>query len=292
MNGRDEALKRRSGEGHGAPSSGPRPTILGVLNLTRDSFSDGGRFLDPAAAVAHAQEMAAAGADLIDVGAQATNPDAEQLDEAEETRRVLAVLPALKARGLTVSVDTFRPGVMAAALAAGADIINDVTGGRTPGTLAVLARTSAPVIVMHSTSSSPRAAPTWIDPATTVERVCVFFAERLATLAAAGIARERVILDPGLGFFLGSNAEASVAVLRGLPRLAALGRPLCLGGSRKSFVGALLDGPAQPRAVDERGYGTLAVELWAALQGVAYLRTHDVRALCDALRVWRAVGQP
>jgi dihydropteroate synthase len=265
------------------------PTILGVVNVTRDSFSDGGRFLDPGAAIAHAQELAVDGADIIDLGAQATNPDAEQLDEAEETRRVLAVLPALKARGLTVSVDTFRPAVMTAALDAGADLINDVTGVRTPGALAVLARAAVRVIVMHSTTSGPRAAPTWTDPAMIVSRVRSFFEERLSTLAAGGIARERIILDPGLGFFLGTNPEASVAVLRGLPELAALGRPLCLGVSRKFFVGALLDGPAQPRSVAERSAGTLAAELWAAHHGVAYLRTHDVRALRDGLRVWHAL---
>jgi dihydropteroate synthase type 2 len=268
------------------------PHLLGIVNMTRDSFSDGGRYLDPSRAVAHALQLVADGADIIDLGAESTNPDAEAVPPATECARLLAALPILKARGLTVSVDTYRPEVMRAVLAAGADFINDVTGFRQPGAVEVAAAATARLIVMHSTASGPRAQRKHVPPETLVAHVVAFFEERIATLTAAGVDRARLILDPGLGFFLGANPQASVAVLRGLDRLRAFGLPLCVSASRKSFIGALLDGTAHPRPIDQRGAGTLAVELWAAQQGVEYIRTHDVRALRDGLRIATALTEP
>ncbi len=262
--------------------------ILGILNLTRDSFSDGGHYLNPPAATAHAAQLLADGADIIDVGAESTHPDSEAVEPEEEIRRLAPVLSDLRARGARVSVDTCKPAVMRYALAHGAEFINDVRGFREPGAVEAVRDAPAQLIVMHSRSPTARAwrePPLPTSPAEIVAQIEAFFAERLATLAAAGIDRRRVILDPGMGFFLGSDPELSLTTLGALPRLARLGCPLLVCTSRKSFLGAWLGTPRQPRPIAERSAGTLATELWAALHGAAYLRTHDVRALRDALRV-------
>ncbi len=260
--------------------------ILGILNLTRDSFSDGGRFLDSPDAVSHGHALAAAGAWAIDLGAESTHPDAEEVSTDEEIRRLEAVGPALKRQGLRISVDTYKPDVMRAALAWGADLINDVTGMRAPEAIDAVAAADCGLIVMYARAAAGKAERAEGDPDTILDEIEAWFADRLAALAAAGVAPERVILDPGMGFFLGSNAEVSVRVLRHLPRLAAtFGLPLLISTSRKSVIGSLLEPDGPPRPVDQRGAGTLASEIFAALQGCAYIRTHDVQALADALRV-------
>lgn len=264
--------------------------ILGILNITRDSFSDGGRFLAPGDALAHALQLVADGADIIDVGAESTHPDAEDVSAEEELRRLTPIVRALTANRIRVSVDTYKPEVMRAVLELGAELINDVTALRDPAAVTVLRDSPARVILMHSISSGARAQRADESPATIVQRIVTFFETRVAELESAGIVRERLILDPGMGFFLGRDPAVSLAVLRNLNRLAALGLPLCVSTSRKSFIGALLGTTGSPRPVDERGAGTLATELWCVQHGVQYIRTHDARALHDAVHLWQALA--
>jgi dihydropteroate synthase len=267
--------------------------LIGILNITRDSFSDGGRFLVPEAALEHARQLVADGADIIDVGAESTHPDAEDVSADVEIERLTAVIERLKADDVRVSVDTYKPAVMRHVLALGADLINDVTALRDPEAVAAVRDSDARLIIMHSRASGARAErPTLSNdrsgPAM-VDQIVEFFGQREAELAAAGIDRRRLILDPGMGFFLSPRPESSLAVLRGLERIAALGLPVCVSTSRKSFVGSVLGGGEEPRPVTQRGAGTLATEIWAAWRGVAYIRTHDVRALHDALTMLAAI---
>jgi dihydropteroate synthase len=262
--------------------------IFGILNVTRDSFSDGGRWIEPAAAIGRGLELVADGADVIDVGAASTHPDSEDVSAAEELRRLEPVVGELLARGVRVSVDTWRPEVIGAMAALGVEFINDVTALADPRSVAIVREAPVRVVLMHSTAPGARAVREASQPPEPpephVERVRAFFERRLAELEAAGVARERTLLDPGMGFFLSSDPAPSLAVLKHLGRLAALGRPLLVSTSRKSFLGAVTG-----RGVHERGAATLASELFAARAGAAYLRTHDVRALADALAVLAAI---
>ncbi len=265
--------------------------ILGILNITRDSFSDGGRYLDADRAIAHARQLVADGATFVDVGAESTHPDAEDVSAADEIARLTPVIKALRADGIGVSVDTYQPAVISAALELGAEIINDVTALRDPAAVDVVRDHDARLILMHSTASAARAERGDVSARTIVDRIVDFFSGRIAELEHAGIARERLILDPGMGFFLGRDAAVSLAVLRNLDRIADLGLPVCVSTSRKSFLGAVLGTASHPRPVEQRAAGTLATEMWAAQHGVQYLRTHDVRALHDALTVWQAIAE-
>ncbi|MEP0848305.1 MAG: dihydropteroate synthase [Phycisphaerae bacterium] len=269
--------------------------IFGIVNVTRDSFSDGGRCLDPAAAIAHARRLLDEGADVIDVGAESTHPDAEDVPAEEQIARLAPVIEALKARGVAVSVDAYQPAVIREALRWGADYVNDVTALRDPEAVRLVRDAPCGLILMHSRCASARAergggnAANRADAAGIVYEIIEFFRRRLDQLAAQGIARPRLILDPGMGYFLGADPRLSFEVLRGLPRLRSLGCPLLVSTSRKSFIGAMLGGADAPRPVDGRAVGTVVTELWAALQGVEYVRTHDARALRDALTVWSAL---
>lgn len=258
--------------------------ILGILNVTRDSYSDGGRFLEPERALEHGLQLVADGAAMVDVGAQSSHPDAQDVPEDEELARLEPVVAGLIGRGVRVSVDTYRPGVAQRMLALGAAAINDITAARSAGMLAVLARSDCAVILMHSTAAAPRAERA--DPGVVdwIARLEGFFRERIAACESAGVARGRLLLDPGMGFFLSSAPGPSFEVLRRVGELRRLGLPLCVGVSRKSFLGARLG-----RAVGERAAATLAGELWCAGAGVEWIRTHDVRALSDALRTLEAI---
>lgn len=261
------------------------PRLLGVVNLTSDSFSDGGRFLAPADALRQAFALVEAGAARIDLGAQSTHPDAQRVGAAEELRRLTPVLEELVAARVEVSVDTYEPQVMERAIELGACCINDVTALRDERAVRVVAASSCELILMHSTSHeglAQRHAPSESD---WIERIARFFEQRLAALERAGVSRGRAVIDPGLGLFLSSDAEASFDVLRRIARLRErLALPICVAPSRKSFLGAALG-----RAPSERGPATLAAELWCAAQGVDWIRTHDVRATADALATWRAL---
>ncbi|MDX6603203.1 MAG: dihydropteroate synthase [Solirubrobacterales bacterium] len=254
--------------------------LMGVVNVTPDSFSDGGLYLDPGAAIAHGEELVAAGADIVDVGGESTRPGAEPVGEAEELRRVLPVVEALA--GATISIDTYKAVVAAAALDAGATIVNDITALRgDPEMAGLCAAREATVVLMHM-RGEPRTmqdAPAYDD---VLVRVKEFLAERIEVALAAGIAAERIWVDPGIGF--GKTTEHNLELLRRLGELKELGQPLVIGTSRKGFIGRL-DGSA----AGERLGGTIASTVLAAAAGADVLRVHDVAEVRQALALADAV---
>lgn len=261
------------------------PRIFGIVNATADSFSDGAKYLDPDAAIAHALELTADGADVIDLGAAASNPDAAHVPPAEEIRRLTPIVAALKARNIEISIDSFAPETQRWALAQDVAWLNDIQGFPDPALYQALARSSVRLVVMHNVAPRGQAQRIDTDPATIFDRLYRFFDERIAALERAGIARDRIVLDPGMGFFLGTDPEVSLAVLRRLNELKArYGLPVLISVSRKSFIRKLAN-------VDVAGSApaTLAAELFAAEGGADYLRTHDVGALKHALAVWSAL---
>lgn len=264
-----------------APAMAPR--IMGILNVTPDSFSDGGRHASVAAAVAAGVAMHRAGAAIVDVGGESTRPGAEPVAEADELARVLPVVEGLAAAGVGVSIDTMKPGVMEAAVAAGAAMINDVTALTfSRESLAVAARSGVPVVLMHmaGTPQTMQQAPSYAD---VVEEVFAFLAARIAAAEAAGIERARLIADPGIGF--GKGLDHNLALLRNLSRFRDLGVPLLVGASRKSLIPAIA-GPAGPL---RRLGGSLALALHAADAGADWVRVHDVPETAQALAVWEAL---
>jgi len=266
-------------------------TIFGIVNLTRDSFSDGGLYLDPQDALDHARRLVVEGADVIDLGAESTHPDAEPVPPDTQIERLTPVVQMLRAHGVRISIDTYRPEVMRAMLALGAEFINDVTGLRDPESVAVLRDAPACIVLMHSRSRTPRAQRQPVNPVTVVDEIVEFFRERLDALAEAGIEPRRLILDPGMGLFLGDDPRASLVVLRELPRVVALGRPVLVSTSRKSFIGRVLADGEQMRPVHRRLFGTLTTEVVAVQHGAAYIRTHQPGPLRDALRMLDAIEQ-
>ncbi len=258
------------------------PKVMGIVNVTPDSFSDGGRHAEEDAAKRHCDRLLAEGADILDIGGESTRPGAGTPDLAEELRRVIPVVLHAARLGVPVSVDTSRPEVMAAALEAGADIVNDVRALQRPGAVeAVVAHGSAGVCLMHMRGEpgTMQAAPVYDD---VVADVGHFLAQRLTALAAAGVAPERVTLDPGIGF--GKTPQHNLQLAARQRELLALGRPLLLGWSRKSTLGVVTGRP-----VGERLAASLAAALSALAHGAAILRVHDVAATVDALKVWRAI---
>jgi len=261
------------------------PSIFGIVNATADSFSDGGRYLAPEAAIAHALRLLDDGADVIDVGAAASNPDAAHVPPDEEIRRLAPIVAALKQRQAALSIDTFAPETQRWALAQNVAWLNDIQGFPDASLYADLAQSTVRLVVMHNVAPRGRAERMATDPATIFDRLRRFFDERLAALDRAGIARDRIVIDPGMGFFLGTDPEVSLAVLRHLPELKARYRlPVLVSVSRKSFVRNLAKVD-----VADAGPATLAAELFAAAQGADFLRTHDVASLRRALAVWAAL---
>jgi len=259
-----------------------RPLIMGVVNVTPDSFSDGGRFLDPASAIAHARRLAAEGADILDLGGESSRPGAAPVSEEEELGRVLPVLDAVQDLSRPVSIDTMKPGVMRAALEHGASMINDINALRAPGATEALAGSGAAVCLMHM-QGEPRTmqqAPGYQD---VVAQVKTYLAERAAAAESAGIEHDRIVLDPGFGF--GKTVAHNLRLLRELAILAALGYPVLAGLSRKSTLGAITGRPA-----GERMPASIAAALLAAQRGARILRVHDVAATRDALAVLAAVA--
>jgi dihydropteroate synthase len=258
---------------------------MGVLNVTDDSFSDGGRYLDPDKAVAQGLALIAEGADIVDVGGESTRPGAKRIDPHVETARVVPVVKELAAQGITVSIDTMHTDVARAALCAGARIVNDVSGGRAdPAMAPLLADAKVPWVLMHWRSVSaerPHAAPHYRDVVAEVRD------ELLASVDAAvsaGVDPGRLMIDPGLGF--AKTGQHNWALLHALPRLVATGIPVLLGASRKRFLGTLLAGAdGSPRPPDGRETATAVVSALAALHGAWGVRVHDVRATVDALKV-------
>jgi dihydropteroate synthase len=269
-------------------SAQPQPfAVMGVVNVTPDSFSDGGLYLDPAAAVAHGRELEADGAAILDVGGQSTRPGAEPVGVAEELRRVIPVIERLKAARATatISVDTSKAKVAAAALAAGATFVNDVTALSDPQMAETVAAAGAQLALMHM-QGEPRTMqnnPRYED---VVDDVKAFLAARLAEAVGAGIDEQRIVLDPGIGF--GKALEHNLQLLNRLDELVALGRPVLIGTSRKSFIGTLT-GHADP---GDRLAGTIATNVIAFTRGATIFRVHDVRPVYDALLVAAATVAP
>jgi dihydropteroate synthase len=264
-------------------SPAPLPRLMGILNVTPDSFSDGGRFIDVQAAVEQGRRLAAEGADLIDIGGESTRPGAAPVDADEELRRVVPVIERLSAAvSVPISIDTMKGRVAQAALAAGATLVNDVSAGRfDPELLRVCADSDCGVILMHmlGTPQTMQADPRYDD---VVREVHDFLAERIAACELLGIARQRIAVDPGIGF--GKTTDHNLSLLTHIDALRAGDRPVLIGHSRKRFLYKLLG-----RETDERRAGTIGVSIALAMQGVDLLRVHDVGSVRDALRTWHAV---
>jgi dihydropteroate synthase len=261
----------------------PLPWLMGIVNVTPDSFSDGGNFLDCGAALAQALRLVEEGADIVDIGGESTRPGAVPVAAGDELRRVIPVVAQLaKQSPALISIDTTKAEVARAALDAGAHIVNDVSALTFDPTMpAVCAAAGAGVVCMHirGTPQTMQDDPQYAD---VVGEICNFLEERLTSLERQGIARERVVVDPGVGF--GKTAQHNVEILRNIARFRALGRPVCIGHSRKRFLKKLLGRP-----VDERLFATVGVSIAAALQGAAILRVHDVAATRDAVLACQAL---
>jgi len=260
---------------------GRRPLVMGVLNVTPDSFSDGGHYHSLEFALSRAEEMVASGVDLVDIGGESTRPGSPSVPVAEELARVMPALYALQEMGKALSVDTCKPEVMREAIIAGADMINDINGFRAPGAVEAVVNSDCGLCVMHmqGTPQDMQAQPVYTD---VVAEVIAFLRERSDALVAAGVDRERICVDPGLGF--GKTVEHNYALLRNTGRIAdELGLPVLIGLSRKSMIGAVTGRPVEARLA-----GSLAGALAAVAQGARIVRVHDVAETVDALKVWRA----
>jgi dihydropteroate synthase len=258
------------------------PRVMGIVNVTPDSFSDGGRHLSHAAAIAHAHKLIADGADLLDIGGESTRPGAAAVSEQEELERVLPVIEALRDSAVPVSIDTWKPAVMRAALAAGASMVNDINALQAPDALAAVADSDAAVCLMHKQGDpeNMQRAPRYAD---VVAEVSAFLQARIEATRAAGIGSERIVIDPGFGF--GKTLAHNLELLRGLSAFSALGVPLLAGVSRKSMLGAVTG-----REVDERLAASIAAALLAVQRGASIVRVHDVRETVDVLKLWDAVN--
>jgi dihydropteroate synthase len=258
-----------------------RPLIMGVVNVTPDSFSDGGRFFGTQQAVEHARMLVEEGADILDIGGESSRPGAEPVGLDEELRRVMPVLDQLAQLPIPVSVDTCKPEVMRRAIAAGAAMVNDINALREPGALEAVAESQAAVCLMHM-QGEPRTMQQEPHYQDVLTEVTGFLAQRVDTARQAGIARERIVIDPGFGF--GKKTGHNLELLRGLPRIAGLGQPVLVGLSRKSLFGKITG-----KAVADRVYASVAAALLAAERGAALVRVHDVAATRDALLVLNAI---
>ena len=258
-----------------------RPLVMGIVNVTPDSFSDGGRFLDAPRALEHARRLREDGADLIDIGGESTRPGASPVSEADELGRVIPLVEALAAEGLAVAVDTRKPAVMRAALGAGAAMINDIGALSAPGAIDACAASGAGVCLMHMQGEpgTMQKAPVYRD---VVAEVRDYLVARARACEAAGIARERIVIDPGFGF--GKTLAHNLSLLRSIGTLAATGYPVLAGLSRKASLGEITG-----RGVGDRLPASLAAALAAVARGAAIVRVHDVRETVDALKIWLAV---
>ncbi len=261
-----------------------RGMVMGIVNVTPDSFSDGGRFLDTGRAVEHALKLISEGADILDIGGESTRPGAEPVEAAEELRRVLPVIRAVRSETKTlISIDTMKASVARAAVEAGADIINDVTGLRgDPAMLRAASECDAGLVIMHmiGTPQTMQKLPQYDD---VVREVQTYFEARIHSLENAGISRERIVLDPGFGF--GKTVGHNISLMRSLPELSVTGRPLLVGVSRKSMIGRLLES----EELEDRDWPTVALTAHARDLGARVVRVHDVKPNVDAMRMAEAI---
>jgi dihydropteroate synthase len=251
---------------------------MGIVNVTGDSFSDGGRYLDPAAGIAQGLKLRDEGADFVDVGGESTRPGADPVEAAEELRRILPVIEGLVKQGVAVSVDTLKPEVMRAAIDAGCAVVNDVSGFRAPGAIEAVAKADVGLVVMHmqGTPRTMQQEPRYDD---VVTEVAAFLRERARALESAGVAPHRIAIDPGFGF--GKTTEHNKALFRALPALASMGYPVLAGVSRKGMIGIFTGRP-----VSQRLAGSVAAALLAVQNGASLVRVHDVKETVDAINVW------
>lgn len=259
-----------------------RPLVMGIVNVTPDSFSDGGRHLLRDAAIAHAQQLIAEGADILDIGGESTRPGAQKISVHEELDRVLPVIEGLRGVAVPLSIDTCKPEVMRSALAAGASMVNDINALQQAEALAAVAASDAAVCLMHKQGQpqTMQLEPHYQD---VLHEVMDFLRTRVAAAEAAGIAVDRILADPGFGF--GKNLAHNLTLLRNLDKFSELGVPLLVGLSRKSMLGKITG-----QEVDNRLSASLAAALVAVQRGARIVRVHDVRATCDALKIWNAVN--
>ncbi|MGE5757938.1 MAG: dihydropteroate synthase [Sideroxydans sp.] len=260
-----------------------RPLVMGIVNVTPDSFSDGGRHASTAAAIAHVRQLIKDGADILDIGGESTRPGAASVGEQEELDRVLPVIEGLRGISVPISIDTWKPGVMRAALAAGASMVNDINALQAPGALDLVAGSDAAVCLMHKQGDphNMQQQPHYRDA---VAEVSAFLRERIVVAEAAGIARERIVIDPGFGF--GKTLAHNLDLLRGLETFLALGVPVLAGLSRKSMLGVITG-----RDVGDRAAASVAAALLAVQRGAAIVRVHDARETVDALKIWNAINE-
>lgn len=282
MNGLDATVPARGwvlSTRRGSIDAARRTALMGIVNVTPDSFSDGGRYLDPGKAISHGIDLAQEGADIIDVGGESTRPGARPLSVREEIERILPVIRGLRrAVSVPISVDTYKAEVAKAALDEGADLVNDISALRfDAGMASLIAAEKVPVVLMHM-QGAPRTMQQRPHYQNVVEEVREFLLGRMHFALEAGVELEQMIIDPGIGF--GKELEHNLALLRQLPTLASLGRPLLVGPSRKAFIGKLLD-----LSPDERLEGSLAAAVAAVLAGANMIRTHDVKEARRALRI-------
>ncbi len=262
-----------------------RPLVMGILNVTPDSFSDGGRYLARDAALRHAERMLAERVDIIDIGGESTRPGAAPLSLDQELDRVIPLVEALRDCGVPLSVDTYKPAVMRAVLAAGADLINDIRGFRDADAIAAVAASNCGVCAMHMAGEPQTMQVAPPDYADVVAEVAAYLTERAQALQQAGVARSRISIDPGFGF--GKSVAHNYALLANLPRFVATGLPVLVGMSRKSMLGAVTGRASPP----ERVAASIAAAVCAAERGAAMIRVHDVAQTVDALAVWQALSQ-
>lgn len=274
------------------PAKTRGPALLGILNITEDSFSDGGRFLAPQRAIQQARHLMDSGARLVELGPASSHPDAQKVPAELEVARLEPVVEALVEAKIPFAVDSYETATQRWSLAGGASMLNDIQGFADESIWDELADHSCDLVVMHSIQQRGPATRATAHAEPTLDRVLAFFGSRLEKLERAGIARERMVVDPGMGFFLGPSPEPSLALLRELSRLRReVGCRVLVSVSRKSFLGALCSDSdsGSERPIAERLPATLAAELFAARQGVDWIRTHDVRSLSDALRIGLAL---
>jgi dihydropteroate synthase len=260
-----------------------RPLVMGIVNVTPDSFSDGGHHAATPSAVSHALQLIEAGADILDIGGESTRPGAVSVSEQQELDRVLPVIEALRGCAVPISIDTYKPAVMRAAVAAGASMVNDVNALQSEGALQTVLQCDVALCLMHK-QGAPQTMQQHPHYENVLDEVAGFLWERVVSLEAAGVSRERIVLDPGFGF--GKTLEHNLTLLRDLARLQALGLPLLVGLSRKSMLGAVTG-----RDVNERALSSVVAAVLAVQRGAAIVRVHDVRETVDALKILNAVNK-
>jgi dihydropteroate synthase type 2/dihydropteroate synthase type 3 len=260
--------------------------ILGIVNITSDSFSDGGLYLETEKAIAHALQLHADGADIIDLGAASSNPNTSPISVEEEIARLDPVIDALQAKKIPVSVDSFKPDVQRYCISKNVDYINDIQGFPYPELYRELAESNCKLIMMHSIQRIGTATIIETEPKQVFSSIIEFFEERITAITKAGVERKRIIIDPGMGFFLGSNPESSTLVLEKFPKLIEkFGLPVLIAVSRKSFLSKLTNSDVKTSSA-----ASIAAELYAYKKGAEYIRTHDVKSLREALSVWNALA--